>query len=518
MKTKISDILIELTSQTPVLLCVLAGIMPQWRWGMLAIAAIAFGILLWWKFKKKNIGIICIVAGLLCTLVAVSNVSQRTSSTAAIAELGEDPLRSFFLFDQKAQEAWDTNNIALFEEMATIALKEAVKQGADRIPFAYYDNIWHKLELAKNNGSSTACCNMAYMCANGLGRKRSVDDAVNFCRKAIRMNPSDPIPYILLEDMQIDSSRYSEAYCLLSDWRQRIDAYNRRFNMLAVDYFSFSDTCTYKNLVAAKLRDASFREVLFHDTSSKTWQLIDENVHLLRILALSRKASSHTLFLAAYYCGKNYCDSAVCMYDKFMTSSNDDLAFAAFCAESYSVVPDTVVNVFARGMTPLLFGLSCIDLKYLGNSAGARNIPGIDTVNPYLSSVAYYAAGLKLNRFSFNIQSDTSLIYQSELNTISKKFYHSINKLILVQKTVIGRTKSNKYKYNFIVDIHNDVLTPIYPNTEKKSVWAYFPYDGFRPIWLFFNCYDENHNLDEGNEVMKRIGVRFHEQLTHKPY
>ena len=508
MKTKISDILIELTSQTPILLCVLAGIMPQWRWGILAIAAIGLGILLWWRFKKQNFGIICIVAGLLCIIVAFSNSRQKPDSIP-IAELGDDPLRSFFFFDQRAQEAWDTNNMALFEEVATVALKEAVKQGSNRVPFAYYDNIWHKLEMAKNNGSEAACYNMAFMCANGLGRRRSVDDAVEFCKKAIQMDPSDPIPFILLEDMQIDSLRYPEAYSLLSEWYQKIDDYEKRIE-------EFATSVNEKGIRI--LRDDAFRKVLFHDTASKIWKLIDDNVCFLRSLSLNGKSSTQSLFLAAYYRGKNCADSAVIFYDKFMSSDMKFQKSAVCQAIYYSVIPDTVVNVFSRGITPFLLGLSTIDADYLGKCAATNLsdiLPSVDTLNYYFTMAAYISASLKEKYFLYQKGQKPSNI----LSLISKNYYRNISKHLATQKQVIGKPKSNKYKYNYIVDIHN-TSTPFNSIPNKSVIICLKNGPMYEPTAVYFFGHVGSNRPDELEQYMNlnRIESRFHEQLTHKPY
>ena len=512
MKTKINDILIESTAQTPVLVCLLASIMPKWIFEILAVMALTIGLMMWWKYKKKTIGIISIVLALLFAIIAVTSSRQKPSSTTTeFAELGEDPLRSFFQFDQRAQEAWDTMNVSLFEEIATISLEEAVKQGSGRYSFAYYDNIWHKLEMAKNNGSMQACCNMAFMCANGLGRKRSVEDAVDLCMKAIQINPSSPYPYILLEDLCLDSSHYPNVYGLLSDWKKKNEEIDKEVEKVTRFYGLIKDDLD--PIMVVNERDKSFRQVLFHDTISHYWKIIDEHKNILRTSVSLGNVSLNALYLSAYYSGKNNRDSAVYYYEKFLGADYYWRLVTGPQASLYSVIPDTVVNIFSRKMTPFLLGLSCIDLDYLARCAGTRNIPGIDTINLYLMDVADYAKALKYNRLNFQPQTNN----HSDFDTISKSYILAINKLIQIKKPILGKTKSKMYKYNFAVEIHNTNST-IYSDTKKKSAFALIQLGQSDQTFLFYNLLDEKLVLEEGNNALERVDTRFHEQLVQKPY
>ena len=514
MKPQANRILTIITSPVPALLCVLGSILPQWLpWIFFAVLMIG-GIVVWWKYHKKKAGIIAVVAALLMGVMIILG-SQKESNTATISSVGEDPLRSFFELNQEAQQAWDTMDIRLSEQMATIALKNAIELGADNYSFAYYDNIWNKLEAAKREGSANAYHNMAVMCANGLGRPRSSDDAIELCYKAISINPSDIDSYLMLEALCVDSTKYPEIYSNVRNWRRNIDKedsiISEKFGEMTGFYDVLNEGDDWFNKVL--MRRKSYEAVLYADKTSPFWKVIDENVGVLRASALSGNVSFHTLYLAAYYYGKDMRDSAVFFYDRYLNCPLYWRAVTGPEAGIYGVVPDTIISVYSRNVMPLLIGLSCQDLDYLATCVGGdknRPIGGIDTLNHYFMYTSGLAMNLKNNRCNIK-----SFDYVSEIESVVKQYKQVISGLLQTKKAAIGKEKSKKYNYNFLVDIHNDpVVGDSIPGQKLAAVGVFSPAD--YDTTLIWTNVSGNKIPEEINDAAKRASkTTYYKDLLH---
>lgn len=454
MKKRINNLKVFLTAPFPAILCTIAGFIPNWIPWLLLICFLTIGLLIWFMWKSQRVGIVCIVIALLSGAVGIHNSNKEPLPTS-IAAIGGDPMRSFFDFDQRAQKAWEDRDANLLEQMASLALYKSLEKGATFCSFAYYDNIWNKLEYAKRNGSPGACYNMAIMCLRGLGRPQSVDDAIELCNEAISQDSSFVSAYLLLEKIATDSKKHASTMAMVSKWRSEINRrdsiYNERFAELT-GYFgvinvkdndnidSISDIITIK-------REYAFREVLTADTLSLYWKLTHDNIDVLRASSLSGNSSYLTLFLAAYYRGINNSDSALFFYDRYLAS--DIVTRMSTMPMSFfnNMITDTIVNIYSPNVTPLLLGLSIPDLDYLSNCLSDTFKVKKDL---YFSNAALYAADLKYNRF-FN--GSNPFTYTSDIYGATKKFLTNINEIISLKSPVIDYPKSKRYKYNTYIDI-----------------------------------------------------------------
>lgn len=455
MKPQINRVLTVVTSPIPALLCLLASVLPQWIPWILFAALVSVGVVFWWKFHKETLGIICLSIGLIAFVVGLYG-SNDSSPSVEVAELGDDPLRSFFHLNQDAQIAWDTQNVQLGEQMASIALQKAIENGTSNYSFSYFDNIWKKLEAAKREGSASACYSMAYMCANGLGRPILTEDAAELAFKAVTLNPSDIYSYLLLEGLHVDSVKHPDIYTIVTNWRRNIDRedsiLSRKFGEMAGFYGILHENEDFSSKVLMRMK--SYKAVLYADKTSPFWRVIDENVDVLRASALSGRVSYHTLYLAAHYYSKKMCDSAVYFYDCYLNAYDYWRAVTSPEAGLYSVVPDTVISAYSRNIMPLLIGLSCNDLNYLAICVGGdknRPVGGIDSLNFYFMNTLSLAMKLKDNRLNFK-----PFDHVSNIDSIVEQYKRDICSLIKTKRTVIGKEKSPKYNYNFLAEIYNE--------------------------------------------------------------
>jgi hypothetical protein len=118
---------------------------------------------------------------------------------------------------------------------------------------------------------------------------------------------------------------------------------------------------------------------------------------------------------------------------------------------------------------------------------GARNIPcqGIDTLNHYFMHLLVLASELKANRFDFKQPPFTE--YQSKLDEICDNYKGRISELLKTKRLIIGRQKSKKYNYNFVVDLHNEPPSEGEVPTRKMSAMMKYMHDKYDTTLVFFD-------------------------------
>ena len=482
MKKRINQLIAVITNQFPPALLVLAGVMKEWLPWILGIFFAVIGVIVWWKYRNRRWGVVLVTIAAFCGAIGIYMNNHKMSLSEEVQQ-AHDPLRSFVILDNEAEKAWESNDVALLEAVATYAFYRNMDKKTSN-SFKYFDNIWRKLEKAKRAGSPSACFNMAIMCAGGYGRPTSIDDAVDNLQKAINLDSNFVPAYLMLEDLKIDSLKYAETYSLVKNWRTER---NKR-DSIAIDAFSELDElfggADFSKIEKSKQdsflnscsngRFQSFNDIFNKNTESKYWKTIHENRWALREDAAKGHLSYATLLLAAYYHGINETDSALFYYEKFLSSGIISRLHTNILSFGYTFIPDTIIDIYTRDVQPLLMGLSYIDLQYLG--LGSKIIKSRMMAVPYnstLAEVALCAMNLKSNRTLIDVEDLNS--YKSKFNEITLDFADNIKKVASTRTEVIGKIKSPKYNLNIIVDIYNgyerrtNLQTRKYVNTHKEG-------------------------------------------------
>ena len=155
--------------------------------------------------------------------------------------------------------------------------------------------------------------------------------------------------------------------------------------------------------------------------------------------------------------------------------------------QKYSFVPDTVILVYSRNVMQFLLGLDELNLDFYSYAVGSLKLSSdtgldFDTLNLYLACTLGYAYLLKNNRFD---------PYFNKREYYSNCFKRDINNLLKTKRDIIGRSKSPKYKYNFLLDIYDEPNRDYLLNKKKPAIVPLFDLDS---TVVFADCYEVDKN------------------------
>lgn len=529
MKKRINQLIAVITNQFPPALLVLAGVMKEWLPWILGIFFAVIGVIVWWKYRNRRWGVVLVTIAAFCGAIGVYMNNHKMSLSEEVQQ-AHDPLRSFVILDNEAEKAWESNDVALLEAVATYAFYRNMDKKTSN-SFKYFDNIWRKLEKAKRAGSPSACFNMAIMCAGGYGRPTSIDDAVDNLQKAINLDSNFVPAYLMLEDLKIDSLKYAETYSLVKNWRTErnkrdsiaIDAFSELDELFGVADFSkieeSKQDSSFISCINGRLQ--SFNDIFNKNTESKYWKTIHENRWALREAAVKGHLSYATLLLAAYYHGINETDSALFYYENFLPSNILARMHTNVMAAGNTFIPDTIVDVFTRNIQPLLMGLSVFDLNYLADASGDTKAIG-ERINHLLAEVASCVLRLKGNRTL--AYSKNAFAYKSKFNEVILDFADNINKIVIPKTEVIGYSKSSKYNYCILVDLYNERLSRTdFPRAKKSCNVSILgiPQENDTTVFFFNGGENFNNNIavmgkdPKLNEARTRLQIYFISSLIN---
>lgn len=525
MKKRISQLQTLIIGQFPPVLLVLTGIMKEWLPWLLCMFFSVIGIVVWWKYRNRRWGITLVTIAAFCGAIGIYMNNHKNSQLDEIQQ-AHDPLRSFVVMDDAAERAWDSNDVALLEAVATYTLYRNMDKNNNN-SFNYFDNIWKKLENSKRAGSPSAGFNMAIMCAKGYGRPVSIDDAVENLQKAISLDSTFVPAYLMLEELKLDSVKFAETYSIVKNWRAErnirdsiaIEALSELDNLFGVIDLSNYEESKHDSVMNSIMdnRFQCFNDNFNNNKESNYWKVVHDNKWALRDAVAMDHPSYATLLLGAYYHGINEADSALFYYEKFLSSDMISRMHTNVFSSLYTFIPDTIVNIFTRDIKPLLIGLSLTDLYYLADSSGDIKLTG-ERINHLLAEVAVCVKNLKGNRTL--VHTENAIAYKSKFNELAQKFAVGINNIFAEKSTIIGYTKSKKYNNYYFVDIYNERKLDINDLSSKKScgvVFAEIPQKSDITI-LFFNGDERfgNNNIEEMQYDPKLCGARIRLQNYFK--
>lgn len=188
-------------------------------------------------------------------------------------------------------------------------------------------NSWIKcadslLNETKKTDMAYAYYGRAYKEYYGLGCEKSVNEAIRDAISSLNMKHF-PLPYILLEEMNPDSTIYPDVVKKVRLWRDSVNnASIKRIQYLDKLFYPKHYEDTVKYMRTDELFSI-YHSVYKGDTTTAVWKAIEEN---LSFIQNERHLDG---LLAAYYWAKGnvdsarlYCDSVVGYYNEFSQDYN----------------------------------------------------------------------------------------------------------------------------------------------------------------------------------------------------
>lgn len=178
------------------------------------------------------------------------------------------------------------------------------------------------LNEAKKTEMAYAYYGRAYKEYYGLGCEKSVEEAIRDALTCLNMKYFTP-PYILLEEMNLDSVEYPDVVKKVRLWQDSLyNAYNKKILYLDEVFYPKHSEGSDSFILKKDLFRISL-SVYKGDTTTNVWKAIEENLSIIQ--------KEHHLdgLLAAYYWAKGnvdsariYCDSVVGHYNQFSQDFN----------------------------------------------------------------------------------------------------------------------------------------------------------------------------------------------------